>query len=99
MLSWSGCQEDLSSSLVVGQQLSDVPARWLQVPMHRDGQPAVLAAAPHPWAQDGVLGVCRGVEEEEGTCQETWRVSLQCVQMRGPASALWWDLERPTALE
>lgn len=91
MLSRSGCQEDLSSSLVVGQQLSDVPARWLQVPMHRDGQPAVLAAAPHPWAQDRVLGVCRGVEEEEGACQETWRMSLQCVRMRGSASDLWWD--------
>lgn len=88
MLSRSGYQEDLSSSLIVGQQLSDVPARRLQVPVHRDGQPAVLAAAPHPWAQDGVLGVCRGVEEEEGTCQETRRVSLQCPDERTSISSV-----------
>lgn len=58
MLPWSGYQEDLSSSLIVGQQLGDVPPGRLQVPVHRDGQPAVLAAAPHPRAQDGMLGVC-----------------------------------------
>lgn len=76
MLSRSGYQEDLPSSLVVGQQLGNVPPRGLQVPVHRDGQPAVLTAAPHPRAQDGVLGVCRGVEQEEGACQETGKVTL-----------------------
>ena len=93
MLSWSGYQGDLSSSLIVGQQLGDVPPGGLQVPVHRDGQPAVLAAAPHPRTQDGVLGGHRRVEEEEGTCQETGKVTLQCVQKGGPASALWRDLE------
>lgn len=58
MLSRSGYQKDLSSSLVVGQQLGDIPPRRLQMPMHGDSQPAVLTAAPHPWTQDGVLGVC-----------------------------------------
>lgn len=58
MLPRSGYQEDLSSSLIVGQQMGDVLPRGLQVPVHRDGKPAVLAAAPHPRAQDGVLGVC-----------------------------------------
>lgn len=76
MLSRSGYQEDLPSSLVVGQQLGNVPPRGLQVPVHRDGQPAVLTAAPHPRAQDGVLGVCRGIEQEEGACQETGKVTL-----------------------
>ena len=58
MLSWSGYLEDLSSRLVVGQQLGDVPPRRLQMPVHGDSQLAVLTAAPHPRAQDGVLGVC-----------------------------------------
>lgn len=57
MLPRSGYQENLSSSLIVGQQLGDVPPRGLQVPVHGNGQSAVLAVAPHPWAQDGVLGV------------------------------------------
>lgn len=57
MLPRSGYQEDLSSSLVVGQQLGGVPPGRLQVPVHGDSQPAVLAAAPHPRAQDGVFGV------------------------------------------
>lgn len=77
MLSRSGYQEDLSSRLVVGQQLGDIPPRRLQMPVHGHSQPAVFTAAPHPWAQDGVLGVRGGVEEEEGTWQETERVTLQ----------------------
>lgn len=87
MLPWSGYQDNLSSSFVVGQQLGDVPPRGLQMPVHRDGQPAVLTAAPHPRAQDGVLGVGRGVEEEKGTCQETGRVTLQCVWGRACISS------------
>lgn len=58
MLPRSGYQEDLSSSLVVGQQLGDIPPGRLQMPVHGDGQPAVLTATPHPRAQDGMLGVC-----------------------------------------
>lgn len=85
MLSWSGYQGDLSSSLTVGQQSGDVPPGGLQVPVYRDGQPAVLAAASHPWTQDAVPGVHRGVEEEEGTCQETGKVTMQHVQKGGPA--------------
>lgn len=82
MLSWGGYQEDLSSSFIVGQQVGDVPPGGLQVPVHRDGQPAVLAAAPHPRAQDGVLGVGRGVEEEEGACQETGKVTAGAAGFR-----------------
>lgn len=58
MLPRSRYQEDLSSSLVMGQQLGDVPPGRLQVPVNGDGQSAMLTAAPHPWAQDGMLGVC-----------------------------------------
>lgn len=84
----SGYQEDLSPSLVVGQQLGGVPPGRLQVPVHGDGQPAVLAAAPHPRAQDGVLGVRRGVQEEEGACQETGKVTLQ-------ECPSWWTSRSP----
>lgn len=58
MLPGSGYQENLSSRLIVGQQLGDIPPRRLQVPVHGDSQHAVLTAAPHPRAQDGVLGAC-----------------------------------------
>lgn len=66
MLPWCGYQENLSSSLIVGQQLGDVPPRRLQVSVHGDSQGAVLTAAPHPRAENGMFGVCGGVEEEEG---------------------------------
>lgn len=56
------------------------------MPVHGDSQPAVLAAAPHPWAQDGVLGVCGGVEEEEGAWQETEKVILQVCPERRTSS-------------
>lgn len=76
MLPWGGNQEDLSCSLVVGQQLGNVPSRGLQVPVHWDGQRTVLTAAPHPRTQDGVLGVSWGVEEEKGAWKETGKMNL-----------------------
>lgn len=38
--------------------------------VHGDSQCAVITTAPHPWAQNGMLGICRGVQEEEGAWKE-----------------------------
>lgn len=86
MFPWGRHQKNLSSSFVVGQELGNISPRRLKMSVHRDSQRTVVTTAPHPWAQNGMLGICRGVQEEEGAWKEKRKLNLKIYPSRRASS-------------